>query len=107
MNVGRLDRRIRLQAPEITVDANGQENPVWPPEGGIDIPVWAQRIEEEPRERIRAGRIEERAAVIYRMYRRDLTGNMRVLDDGEVYQLSGSPRQINSMFIEVAAVKVS
>lgn len=85
MIVGRLDRRITIEQPTASQDAYGEPVESW----GALATVWAQVQPLRGEERFEAQQVGAERTVRFRIrYRSDVTEQMRVVYDGDVYDIT-------------------
>lgn len=83
MRIGNLDRRITIEQNTPATDSFGEQDASW---SELDT-VWAEVRTQSGREIFRAGTQAE-ADVTFRIrYRSDLTRAMRIIHDGDAYDI--------------------
>lgn len=84
MNIGRLDRRIELQASTATTDTFGAQTLAWESLGKR----WARRDDNGGAETTQAGELVAINRVVYTLrYEPGLTARLRIVDDGQTYDI--------------------
>lgn len=87
MNAGALNRRIRIEEASTSQDGHGQPVKTW----GVLDHVWAEIRPLTVNERFQAQQISPEATTKMRIhYRDDVTVKMRVLYDGDYYDIEGT-----------------
>ena len=86
-NPGRLDRRITIQEDVGTQDAVGQPVEIWQ-DIATNPTVWAEVVPVGGTEQFQARQVNAEAVAKFRIrYRSDITRKMRVVYDGDDYDI--------------------
>lgn len=86
MNVGTLNRRIRIEQATTEDDAYGEPIKTW----AVFDHVWAEVLPLSAREQFQAQQVNRDITLKIRIhYRSDLTEQMRLIFDGEYYDIQG------------------
>jgi SPP1 family predicted phage head-tail adaptor len=87
MELGPLDRRIRIETPDVTQDAFGQPATTWTP---LDT-VWAQFISLTGSEGFTGQEwVGKEPAEFRTRWRNDITDTMRIVFDGNAYLITST-----------------
>lgn len=87
MKIGALDRRIEIQGATVTRDPDSNEQiTAWT----TVATVWANRRDVSAREFLAAGSVHSEQLVVFTIrWRAEIDTGMRVLHDGQVFDLTG------------------
>ena len=92
-----LDQRITIQQPVDTPNALGEPVTSWQP---LHSNIWAQRRPLTAREQLAAGKTQTPVDAVFRIrYRAGITASMRVVHNGQPYEIVGQPIDIDSAHI--------
>lgn len=86
MNIGKMDRKVEVQTPAVTVDTFGQRNETW----STRVTAWASKRDEFANERVEAGQVVEVVRTTWTMrYDSTVKATHRILYGGEHYYILG------------------
>ena len=98
----RLDREITFQTSSSAPNAVGQEVKTWSDYVTVD----AIKREESGSERVRSGRLDADQAVFWTIrFRDDITAQMRVVSEGDTYNVHGTREIGTEEYLEVTTTK--